>query len=719
MAAPTGLDNILAGAASGPPNRAKVMEITLKLRADSGNAAVLTQLTEQVKSAAHKAIQEAEHLGEALVKKAHGWPKEMGEAITKALEKAAEEREKAERKEPAKKESGHAESPAGREVNPHPGPGEAQAAGKVPEPSRGQEGFGAKKPEEPPGKEASGEKGAKTEEVFSLLKNVVKATSPNKEAADAKIEQIERLQSAVEAGQSVAKYGKDFAAMWKAASVGKDGVTALGFGGTALNLAKGGLASVGGWGGIAATAQVAGIGAVAIAGGVALHDGFKTLLNKVGFLGGNFDTLSGTVMEWNESTKRSAEIEKKIAESQEAHQQALEQMQRNQQNVRSVYEARERIEESQKHQKEAGGMAELAAQYAGRFKEYGAGRVASERELQERDKKYAAADRSFVAGQYAKKFKEKGTEHAEAAKLAGETDRKNKQPRGSQGGASQLASDGSQGRTYTGPVDLQEQVLREEKAVKLANEMRDLARDRSAELQSQLAAMDQQVRAAEHQVAATREQLKVEQERELSEKARMSMMSKEDQRTATEIFKKIAQGKKIDRSDALFLQQRNLLSGSLGHKASDRLAEDLDPEFVKWRKAAGGEGGLEKAQEHLAESTHELADEQKKAKQTLQEYMETLGQFAASADTAMQAQKQVEDTKSRKEGYSNPEDLRPGEKRHHTASAVEMMKTIQRDAHADFLGAINEFVETTVTQFKKHAAHVREVKQRLNRAHDQ
>ncbi len=408
-----------------------------------------------------------------------------------------------------------------------------------------------------------------------------------------------------------------------------------------------------------------------------------------------------------------------VGESQETHQQALEQMQRNQQNVRSVYEARERIEESQKHQKEAGGMAELGAQYAGRFKEFGAGHVATERELQERDKKYASADRSFAADQYAKKFKEKGTEHAEAAKLAGETDKKNKQPRGSQGGASQLASDGSQGRTYMGPVDLQEQVLREEKAVKLANEMRDLARDRSAELQSQLAAMDQQVRAAEHQVAATREQLKVEQERELSEKARMSMMSKEDQRTATEIFKKIAQGKKIDRSDALFLQQRNLLSGSLGHKASDRLAEDLDPEFVKWRKAAGGEEGLEKAQEHLAESTHELADEQKKAKQTLQEYMETLGQFAASADTAMQAQKQVEDTKSRKEGYSNPEDLRPGEKRHHTASAVEMMKTIQRDAHADFLGAINEFVETTVTQFKKHAAHVREVKQRLNRAHDQ
>jgi hypothetical protein len=138
---------------------------------------------------------------------------------------------------------------------------------------------------------------------------------------------------------------------------------------------------------------------------------------------------------------------------------------------------------------------------------------------------------------------------------------------------------------------------------------------------------------------------------------------------------------------------------------------------VKWLKAAGGEEGLEKAQERLAESTHELADEQKKAKQTLQEYMETLGQFATSADTAVQAQKQVEDTKSRKEGYSNPESLRPGEKRHDTASAVEMMNAELQKAHADFAAALKEFVNTTVTQLDRHSAKLREGNQRSNDAH--
>ncbi len=79
--------------------------------------------------------------------------------------------------------------------------------------------------------------------------------------------------------------------------------TATVLGGTIKNLGSTALAGFGGWGGIGAAAQIAGFGAVAVAGGVALHDGFKLLLNKVGFLGGNFDTLSGTVMEWNESTK--------------------------------------------------------------------------------------------------------------------------------------------------------------------------------------------------------------------------------------------------------------------------------------------------------------------------------------------------------------------------------------------------------------------------------
>jgi hypothetical protein len=713
------LDDILKGALSGPPDRAKVMEIALKLRADGGNAAVLKQLSEQVKEATHKALQEAEHLGEALVKKAHGWGKEIGESLTKALEKAAEAREKAEKRDVAA-ESPHASAekqPAGRELPAHPEASQPKSAAASKEIGPQQQST-EKKAEEAPKKEGeSTVDNALTaaQKTASAAKHFGEASSPEKKPVERVSEAIEGVKDAREGAKAA---GQVFSHFKDIATAGKP-IAEVGFKGMVGNLGKAALGSVGGWSGIAAAGQVAGIGAVAVGGGIAVHDGFKLLLNKVGILGGHFDTLSGTVMDWNESTKRSAEIEKKIAESQEAHQQALEQMQRNQQNVRSVYEARDRIEESQKHQKEAAGMASLGAHFAGRFKEYAAGHVASESELQERDKKYAAGDRSFAAEQYAKRFEEKERERQEAANLAHDTDLKNQDrkahPAGK--GGAELASNGSQGTVYAGPVDLQEQVLQEEKAVRLATELRGLARDRTAELQSQLAAMDQQVRAAEHQVAASREQVKAEQERELSEKARMSMMSKEDQRRATEIFKKIARGEKIDRSEALLLQQRNLLSGSLGHKASDRLAEDLDPEFVKWRKVAGGEEGLDQAQQHLKDSTEDLAAAQKEALEALEDFMDAVWDFAETADTAVGAQQKYEDTKADKEGYSHPGDLRPGERPKETQSAVKTLKEAIQASQADFAAAIKEIGDAMVTGAKSNAAQLRGVAVQLHGAH--
>src|ERR1700731_2237266 len=93
------VSKILAGAAYGPSESAKVMEISLKLRADSGNAAVLKQLTTQVHDAFTKVVKETEQVGEKLVDKAHEWGKSMGESIRKALEKAASDAEKSARRE--------------------------------------------------------------------------------------------------------------------------------------------------------------------------------------------------------------------------------------------------------------------------------------------------------------------------------------------------------------------------------------------------------------------------------------------------------------------------------------------------------------------------------------------------------------------------------------------------------------------------------------------
>ncbi|HET6327056.1 MAG TPA: hypothetical protein VFG04_20415 [Planctomycetaceae bacterium] len=697
------LDAILAGAASGPPDRAKVMEITLKLRADSGNSAVLKQLSEQVKDAARKAIQEAEHLGEALVKKAHGWAKDMGEAITKSLEKAAEQREKAEQEAKLGSASASAEkAPAGKEIPAHPETEPAKTAATPKETSHAPEPTSEKKPEE--------KKDEKKESIFEKLGTALEkgksAHDHFKEAKSADNDAVKRVvegfAGATDAKESIKAGVEVFNRLKDVATAGKP-IAEVGFKGMAANLGNAAVAGVGGWGTIAGAAQVAGIGAVAVAGGVALHDGFKLLLNKVGFLGGNFDTLSGTVMEWNESTKRSAEIEKKIAETQEAHQKQLEQIQRNEQNVRSVYEAKDRIEESQKFQHEAAEMVPMGARYAQRINAVDPNNVGSASELHERDQNFARDDRTFAQDTYAQKLLQKQKEQAEAADTAQRTREHNTKLRQNQGGVANPQKEGEGGIIAT-TVSLQEQLLQEEKSLKLANEMRTMTRERTIELGNQLAVMEQQVRAAEHQKAAAQEQAKAEKERELSDKARMSMLSKGDQQAATGIFKKLAHGQRIDRKDAIFLQEHGLTSGAIQHKVNDRMAEDLDPEFVKWRKAAGGEEALDNAQQHLAESTRELAQAQKDAKKTLHDYMKVLQDFAHTSDTAAAAHEKVETTKSDKEGYSNPYALRPGEKPHQTASAVEMVKAAIQTANADFAKALKEIADAVVNGAKRQAA---------------
>src|SRR5580704_11842194 len=77
----------LAAAATG--GGAKVVDITLKLRADPANNAVIKQLTEQVNDAVRKASQEIETVTQKLVASANRSAKSIGDAMTKAFERVA------------------------------------------------------------------------------------------------------------------------------------------------------------------------------------------------------------------------------------------------------------------------------------------------------------------------------------------------------------------------------------------------------------------------------------------------------------------------------------------------------------------------------------------------------------------------------------------------------------------------------------------------------
>jgi hypothetical protein len=742
---------VLAMAATG--GGTKVVDITLRLKADRGNSAVVKQLSDQIGSGTRKAVQEVEDLGQKLVGKANDWSTKIRASMSKALEQSASGPAP-----PSKGATKLAEAPAGKASAPAP-----PASGAVRETAE------AKTPEPPGAKEHI----EAATHLISLMQRISGATGGNDEATKQGQGKLEQAKSALEGlGDLVAvvTYLKALKGSASATATGADAVGAAGLGSKALNLGKGALARLGGGEGLAVTAEVAATGALIVSAGVLVHDGLKTILNLVKGLGGQFDTLTGTLIGWNESIKNSAEIEKQIAIAQSARKGLLEQRQVNQETTRSYYDARERIDDAKKFQKEVPGMELVAKHYRSRFDPDS---VTTERDLQVQGQRYTREDRQLDTTNYASKFNEKREEQEKAAKVADATRLRNQDlqrhpPMQLIMPALEEGKDGDEGipegagwyfRKLIGPtvepltreelrhlplgqptigmapfaqhqldqalgpsqpilqpakIDLQDQLSQQEKSLTLANELRDITRERSNDLQSQLRTMDQQVRAAQQQVAAVREQVEVAKERELSEKARMS---KGEQKTATDILKRLAQHQNIDRGQALFLQQHGLVTGSLGHKINDRLAEDLDPEFVKWRKAAGGEESLEDAQNKLAHSTADLADAQRDANKVLADFTVAFGQYKNAGRTALDARLAVEQTKAARDGGRDPTQPSDGEKAQAETIAAAAKVTHGIDAaRNDFVAAIHEIGKTAVAAIKAGTAEARATAQRIKQA---
>ncbi len=92
MAGETGsLSAALGVAVSGGDGR--VVEVTLRLRADSGNGAVVKQLTQQVNDAARKVYEDIEAVTQKLIAAANESAKSIGDAMSKACERMASDYE--------------------------------------------------------------------------------------------------------------------------------------------------------------------------------------------------------------------------------------------------------------------------------------------------------------------------------------------------------------------------------------------------------------------------------------------------------------------------------------------------------------------------------------------------------------------------------------------------------------------------------------------------
>jgi hypothetical protein len=811
-----------ATTASGTAN--KVVETTLRLRADGGNSAVADQLFQQVTGAVHKAFQEVEQVGGQLVSKANGWVKSAADATGPMWNRVVEDAKQANSKvssglKQAADSYHKVEAAAAKTLQPL----KTIATYPIRLPLVGARGTSESHQsvgEHQESKAASGEKEKSTSEAFSatgshafqFAKSFALLTAPNEKIAEERKKTFEKIENAyglVEHGVGLFGGAKKVAGkvsgVWTAAKSGKQVVGAAGVATEATGAAPVAAEAVEGVGAVeAAGAGPAGLGAggmaAVIAGGVVAGtlavDAFKKIANWSGLLGTHFETTTGAVIEWYQAIKRNAEVEKQITGLEEAHKAYQEQMKERQAQTRAYYEARDRIDESQAHVQEAARLEPVAGQYEKRFAE--AGNAGTPRELELQQRQYAREDRQLLATTYTDRFRAKQQELHDAVNAANATqadnvahptratamflgqpvvhdnkidsegqkkideqeaeyvpegfwhgmgkrarwlgsrvglvdseeqiqarqdaavaqqakDLKENNPlAGLEKGANgweHKVSDGSVPVVTAEPVDLHPQLMQQEHALKLANELRDVARERTTQLQNQLQTMAQQVSAAQQQKALSEQQVKAEQDRLISQKANMSMLSHEQQSSAANILKKFNATKHLSRDDALTLQKLGITQGAIGKEINATLARGLDPELAKQFKTAGGEEELDKAQQRLTESTSDLADAQAQAKKTLQEFREALGQWKKAAATASSAEDAVESTRSKIGGYADPTGGR-GARGIIDHTETEEQRKIE-NAGKEFAGAIREIGDSFVSSFQGAVAELRATAQRI------
>ena len=265
-------------------------------------------------------------------------------------------------------------------------------------------------------------------------------------------------------------------------------------------------------------------------------------------------------------------------------------------------------------------------------------------------------------------------------------------------------------------INLQEQLSQQERAVKLATELRDASYERALQLENQLKAMDQQIRAAKQQVVLARDQVAAEQDRTNAQKANMSLLTKEQQTTAASILKRFNETKHLSRQDALTLQKLGISQGAIGRGINATLAEGVDPELAKQFKAAGGEESLDKAQQHLKDSTEDLTAAQNDAIDATDEFTDVFDALATWAAEVTQGQKNVEATRASMQETKDPNAEPEGKKGRKPGKAAPSVVSELHRAREEFVAALNEIGMSAVSAIRESKAESRRVAQRIKQA---
>ncbi|HEV3303048.1 MAG TPA: hypothetical protein VG055_25575 [Planctomycetaceae bacterium] len=718
----------------------RTVVVTLRLEADKANGEIETRILQQVNGAASRASQAFDAHFKKMIAAANGFGKAMRDALSKAMEAGSSE-------------------------------GAFQRAEKAQEAlvKKGISGFG---------KVASG--------VRDLAKDLTVLSATSKES----LEKMEESFKKFEAAFGVFEHGLElFERINKVLETTKH--LSAGVGGGKKLLAgpgdnAGGESGVGSAAGGAATAavayakgivtklgpagEIAGIGAIAIAEGVFVHDAFKMLLNRIGFLGGQFDTLTGTVVEWNDSAKRSAEIEKRIAHSQETRKRAMEQMGEQQERVRRYYEGHEKIEEAHRHVEDAGDLKLTAASFRQRLaskpgpitrESLEADRSAEANAEMQLGKDLYLARWNRLAGRTkdlwgeatkTKQLNDLARGHVGVAvpDEAANEETVDESRRGAVESGIRRAADNTFGRfaawwtgkgmgavydfrdrqrreaTFSGqphpdpmPLDLQMQLSQQEQLLKTATQLRDLAQERAAALQSQLATSVELVRAAKEQKLAAQEQVAAAQNRVNADKANLAMLPVAQQKAAAKILREMREGKDISTDRLLMLKTSGIVRGAIGRNVDERLAKTLDPEFAKEFKESGGEEDLDKAQQELTRATKKLEEAQTRGNEALENLTGAIDDYLQVSQIVDRTTSEVEATKSDMGHYTNPNEPHPVKQQGvpKTGEAKEKQAAATIDAAGkDFVAAIERLGFETESAIRKASDKARESAQRIKQA---
>jgi hypothetical protein len=712
----------------------RTVVVTLRLEADKANGEIETRILHQVNGAASRASQAFDAHFKKMIAAANGFGKAMGDALSKAMESGSSE-------------------------------GAFQRAEKAQEAliKKGISGFG---------KVASG--------VRDLAKDLTALSATSKES----LEKMEESFKKFEAAFGVFEHGLElFERINKVLETTKHLSAVLDGGKKLLAGGESGVGSAVGGVATAAVAygkgigtklgpagEIAGIGAVAVAEGVFLHDAFKMLLNRIGLLGGHFDTLTGTVMEWNASIKRSADLEQRIAISQQTRQRAMEEMVAQQERVRQYYEGRDKIEQAHKYVNDARDQQLVVASFRRRLAAK-PGPI-TKQSLDAEQFEETAADRTLSKDIYTARWDRLVDATTDLRAQAIKTKKMNDFRRGRSGlvvpdeapneqNLEEIRSDhfgrsirwiadntigrfagwstgaGMEGvrrfrdrqmreATEPGqphmapmPLDLQTQLSQQEQLLKTATQLRDLAQERAVALQGQLATSVELVRAAKEQKLAAQEQVAAAQNRVNADKANLAMLPVAQQKAAANILREMREGKDVSREKLFMLKSSGIMHGAIGRNVDARIAKTLDPEFAKEFKESGGEEDLDKAQQGLTRATNKLQEAQTRGNEALEDLTEAIDDALRTGELVEQTTSQVEETKSEMGHYTNPNEATPVKQQ----GASQSIGTAEKQAAAnidaagkEFVAAIERLGAETESAIRRAGDKARESAQRIKQA---